>query len=109
MSTREGVIIECPLNDLFHDVLTVILKSQMGVSEMVVNVGNVVIVIYGIIHSMRADRHFSEKSRLLTVLYMKTVSGRDFTFFTAKRLKYFFIQKYLSQPHKKISNIQTFT
>ena len=37
---REGVIIECPLNDLFHDVVTVILTSRMGVSEMVVNVGN---------------------------------------------------------------------
>ena len=44
------MIIECPLNDLFHDVVTVILTSQMGVSEMVVNVGNVVTVIYGIIH-----------------------------------------------------------
>ena len=48
--SREGMIIECPLNDLFHDVVTVILTSQMG-SEMVVNVGNVVTVIYGIIHS----------------------------------------------------------
>ena len=48
--SREGVIIECPLNYLFHDVVTVILTSQMGVSEMVVNVGNVVTVIYGIIH-----------------------------------------------------------
>ena len=57
---REGVIIECPLNDLFRDIVTVILTPQMGVSEMVVNVGNVVTVIYRIIHS-----HFSEKSRLL--------------------------------------------
>ena len=39
-NAREGVIIECPLNDLFHDVVTVILTSCMGVSEMVVNVGN---------------------------------------------------------------------
>ena len=45
------MIIECPINDLFHDVLTAILMSRMGVSEMVVNVGNVVTVIYGIIHS----------------------------------------------------------
>ena len=49
--SREGIIIECPLNDLFHDVVTVILTSRMGVSEMVVNVGNVVTVICGIIHS----------------------------------------------------------
>ena len=48
---REGVIIECPLNDLFHDVVTVILTSRMGVSEMVMNFGNVVTVIYGTIHS----------------------------------------------------------
>ena len=48
---REGVIIECPQNDLFHNVVTVILKSQMGVSEMVLNVGNVITVIYGILHS----------------------------------------------------------
>ena len=53
---REGVIIECPLNDLFHDDVTVILTLRMGVREMVVNVGNVVTLIYGIIH------HFSEKS-----------------------------------------------
>ena len=51
LKSREGVIIECPLNYLFHDVVTVILMSQMGVSERVVNVGNVVTVIYGIIHS----------------------------------------------------------
>ena len=45
------MIIECPLNDLFHDVVTVILTSQKG--EMVVNVGNVgnvITVIYGMIH-----------------------------------------------------------
>ena len=48
LKSREGVIIECPLNYLFHDVVTVILMSQMGVSEMVVNVGNVVTVIYSI-------------------------------------------------------------
>ena len=51
IQSREGVIIECPLDDLFHDVVTVILTSQMGVSKMVVNVGIVVTVIYGIIHS----------------------------------------------------------
>ena len=50
------MIIECPLNDLFHDVMTVILTFQMGVSEMVVNVGNVgnvdnvITVICGMIH-----------------------------------------------------------
>ena len=48
---REGVIIECPLNDFFHDAVNVILMSRMGVSEMVVNVGNIVTVIYGIIQS----------------------------------------------------------
>ena len=48
---REGVIIEFPLNDLFHDIVTVILTSQMGVSEMVINVGNIVTIIYGIIQS----------------------------------------------------------
>ena len=48
-SPREGVIIENPLNDLFHDVVTVILTSRMGISEMVVNHGNFVTVIYGII------------------------------------------------------------
>ena len=50
IKAREGVIIECPLNYLFHDVVTIILASRMGVSEMVVNVGNVVTLIYGIIH-----------------------------------------------------------
>ena len=30
-ASREGVIIECPLNDLFHDVVTVIITSQMAV------------------------------------------------------------------------------
>ena len=49
--SREGVILKYPLKDLFHDVVTVILTSQMGVSEIVVIVGNVVTVIYGIIHS----------------------------------------------------------
>ena len=48
---REGLIIEWTFNDLFHDAVTVILTSRMGVSEMVVNVGNIVNVIYGIIHS----------------------------------------------------------
>ena len=45
------MIIECPLNDLFHDVVAVILTSQMDVSEIVLNVANVVTVIYGIINS----------------------------------------------------------
>ena len=45
------MIIECPLNDLFHDVVTIILRSRMGVSEMVVNVSNDVTAINGIIHS----------------------------------------------------------
>ena len=50
-SPSKGVIIECPLNDLFHDIMTVILTSRIGVSEMVGNVGNVITVINGIIHS----------------------------------------------------------
>ena len=49
ITAREGLIIKCPLNDYFHNIVTVILTSQMGVSEMVVNVSNVVTVIYGII------------------------------------------------------------
>ena len=44
---REGVIIECPVSGLFHDFLPVIIMSRTGVSEMVVNVSNVVIMIYG--------------------------------------------------------------
>ena len=31
---REGVIIECPLNGLFHDVVTVIITSRMAVREL---------------------------------------------------------------------------
>ena len=33
--TREGVIIECPLNGQFHDTRDVILTSQTDVREMV--------------------------------------------------------------------------
>ena len=36
------MIIECPLKDLFHDVTTVILTSRMGVSEIVLIVGNII-------------------------------------------------------------------
>ena len=32
---REGIIIECPQNGLFHDACEVILSSRTGVSEMV--------------------------------------------------------------------------
>ena len=32
--SKEGVIIKCPLNDLFHNVVTFILTSQMAVSEL---------------------------------------------------------------------------
>ena len=39
---REGVIIKCPLKELFQNVVTIILMSQMGISEIV---GNVIIVI----------------------------------------------------------------
>ena len=42
---REGAIIECPLSGLFHDLVTAIITSRIGVSEMVVNIGNVVTVI----------------------------------------------------------------
>ena len=48
-----------PSKDLFQDVVTVILMSWMGVSEMVVNVSNIVTVIYGIIHIGRPS--FFEK------------------------------------------------
>ena len=44
--SREGVIIECPLKDLFHDVVTVILMSRKGIIEIVLIVGNIVTVIY---------------------------------------------------------------
>ena len=32
--SREGVIIECPLNGLFHDVVTIIITSGMAVREL---------------------------------------------------------------------------
>ena len=48
---RDGMIIEWPLNGQFHDAVTDVLTSLTGVSEMVVNVGNIVTVIYAIIHS----------------------------------------------------------
>ena len=35
--SREGVIIECPIYDLFHDIVTVIVKSQIVVIEVVDN------------------------------------------------------------------------
>ena len=35
MKTRREGVIECPLNDLFHDVVTVITTSQMVVSNIV--------------------------------------------------------------------------
>ena len=41
---------ECPLKDLFQDMVTAILRSRMGVSKMVMIVGKVITVIYGIIH-----------------------------------------------------------
>ena len=64
---REGMIIECPLNDLFHNFVTLILTSQMGVSEMVVNIGNVVTMIYGIIHSRQTV--YIYKHRKCTIHY----------------------------------------
>ena len=33
-AAREGMIIECPLNDLFHDVVTVILKNDIKVQYL---------------------------------------------------------------------------
>ena len=35
---REGVIIECPPNGHFHDLVNVILMSRTAISEMVLNV-----------------------------------------------------------------------
>ena len=35
---REGVIIECPLNELFHNVVTVIITSQIVVSKILLMV-----------------------------------------------------------------------
>ena len=37
---REGVIIECPLNDLFQKLVIDVLTSQTDVSEVVENVDN---------------------------------------------------------------------
>ena len=34
LTPREDVIIECPLNGLFHDVVTVIIMSRMAVREL---------------------------------------------------------------------------
>ena len=45
-SAREGVIIECPLNDLFHELVIDVLTSRTDVSEVVENVDNVLTVIY---------------------------------------------------------------
>ena len=33
LKTRESVIFECPLNGLFHDIMTVIITSRMAVRE----------------------------------------------------------------------------
>ena len=41
------MIIGCPQNGLFNDLVNVILMPQMAIREMVVNVGNVGNVIYG--------------------------------------------------------------
>ena len=46
----ESVIIEWPRKGQFHDAVTNVLMSRTGVSEMVVNVGNVISEIYGIIN-----------------------------------------------------------
>ena len=54
---RVSVIIECPLNDLFHDLVYVILTSRTAVSEMVDNDWPLV---------KSKDGHFLEKSRQLT-------------------------------------------
>ena len=73
LEPREGVIIECPLNDLFHNVVTVILTSRMGVSEMVVNVGNVVTVIYGIIHRRQTvifRKNHSKNVNITTIMFL---------------------------------------
>ena len=35
---REGVIIECPLNELFHDVVIVILTSRMVINQIFLTV-----------------------------------------------------------------------
>ena len=46
------------LNGLFHNVVTVIITSRTGVSEVVVNVGNVSNIIYDINHSRETVRSF---------------------------------------------------
>ena len=52
VSPREGVIIECPLNEIFKDVVTVIITSQMVVSKNLVtfkisqNVGTFIIFFH---------------------------------------------------------------
>ena len=38
LKPREGVIIECPLNELYHDIVTIILTSQMVVSKIFLTV-----------------------------------------------------------------------
>ena len=43
--SREGVIIEWPLNEQFHDAVTNFLTSRTAVSGVVENVGNIVNVI----------------------------------------------------------------
>ena len=43
--SREGVIIECPLNDLFHELMIDVLTSRTDVSEVVEKVDNVVTVV----------------------------------------------------------------
>ena len=68
---REGVIIECPLNDLFHNAVTVILMSRMDVSEMVVNVGNVVTVFYFVLINIPLKGHF------LMVKWLKNNDNHD--------------------------------
>ena len=45
MTTKEGVIIEWPLNGQFHDAVTNALTSQTAVSGVIENVGNVVNII----------------------------------------------------------------
>ena len=39
MIPKEGVIIECPQNGLFHDLMNVILTSWAAVSEMINDYG----------------------------------------------------------------------
>ena len=37
---RVGIIIECPLNGLFHDLMNIIITSQVAISEMVDRLDN---------------------------------------------------------------------